>query len=45
VKSCISTRAGENAISLLGSALASQLASASMSAAVTAPLPSVRSRF
>ncbi len=45
VKSCISTRAGVNAISLLGSAFASQLASASMSAASTEPLPSVRSRF
>ena len=41
----MSTRAGVNAISLLGCALASQLASASMSAAVTEPLPSVRSRF
>ena len=51
VRSCISTRAGVNAISLLGCALASQLASASTSAAVTAgdgplePLSSMRSRF
>ena len=45
VKSCMSTRAGVKAISWLGSALASQRASASMSAAVTEPLPSVRSRF
>ncbi len=34
VKSCISTRAGVNAISLLGCAFASQLASASTSAAI-----------
>ena len=45
VKSCMTTRAGVKAISLLGSALASHVASASMSAASTAPLPSVRSRF
>ncbi len=45
VKSCITTRAGENAISFDGSAPGSQVASASMSAAVTEPLPSVRRRF
>jgi hypothetical protein len=45
VKSCITTRAGVKAISLEGSALASQVASASMSFASTEPLPSVRSRF
>ena len=45
MKSCITTRAGVKAISLLGAALASHVASASMSSAVTAPLPSVRSRF
>ena len=45
VKSCMTTRAGVNAISFDGSAAASQVASASMSAAVTEPLPSVRSRF
>ena len=45
VKSCISTRAGVNAISRLGWAFASQLASASTSAARTEPLPSVRRRF
>ena len=45
VKSCITTRAGVNAISVAGAAFGSQLASASMSAAVTDPLPSVRSRF
>ncbi len=45
VKSCMTTRAGVKAISLDGSAFASQVASASMSAAVTAPLPSVRRRF
>jgi hypothetical protein len=45
VKSCMSTRAGVKAISLDGSALASHVASASMSSAVTAPLPSVRRRF
>ena len=45
VKSCIRTRAGENAISPLGSARGSQRAIASMSAAATEPLPSVRSRF
>jgi hypothetical protein len=45
VKSCITTRAGVNAISWLGSLFASQRASASMSAAVTEPLPSVRRRF
>ena len=45
VKSCSSTRAGVKEISTLGSAAASQQARASMSAAVTAPLPSVRSTF
>jgi hypothetical protein len=40
VKSCMSTRAGVNAISFDGSAFASQVASASMSAASTDPLPS-----
>jgi hypothetical protein len=45
LESCISTRAGVKAISLLGCALASQLASASTSAADTDPLPSVRNRF
>ena len=45
VKSCMTTRAGVKAISLHGSAPASQVASASMSAASTEPLPSVRSRF
>ncbi len=45
VKSCITTRAGVNAISFDGWAVGSQPASASMSAAVTEPLPSVRNRF
>src|SRR6266550_2145084 len=45
VKSCMTTRAGVKAISSLGSALASQRASFSTSAACTEPLPSVRSRF
>jgi hypothetical protein len=45
VKSCRSTRAGENAISSVGSALASQRAIFSTSSLVTEPLPSVRSRF
>ncbi len=45
VKSCITTRAGVKAISAEGCAAASQVASASMSAALTAPLPSVRRRF
>ena len=45
VKSCMTTRAGVKAISSLGSALASQRASFSMSSAWTEPLPSVRSRF
>src|SRR4051794_33738844 len=45
VKSCISTRAGVKAISLDGSSFAFQVASASMSSRVTAPLPSVRRRF
>ena len=41
----MTTRAGVKAISSLGSALASQRASFSTSAAWTEPLPSVRSRF
>jgi hypothetical protein len=41
----MTTRAGVKAISLDGSAFASQVARASMSAASTDPLPSVRSRF
>ncbi len=45
VKSCMTTRAGVNAISLDGSAAGSQVASATMSSASTAPLPSVRRRF
>ena len=45
VKSCMTTRAGVKAISLLGCAFASQVASASMSFFVTEPLPSVRRRF
>jgi hypothetical protein len=45
VKSCITTRAGVKAISLLGPAFASQVASASMSSFSTEPLPSVRRRF
>ena len=45
VKSCMTTRAGVKAISSEGTAVGSQPASASMSAAVTDPLPSVRSRF
>ena len=45
VKSCITTRAGVNAISLLGSALASQVASASMSCARIDSPSSLRSRF
>ena len=44
VKSCMSTRAGVKAISLLGSAFASQVARASTSSRVTEP-SSVRSRF
>ena len=45
VKSCMTTRAGVNAISFDGSAAGSHVASASMSSASTAPLPSVRRRF
>ena len=45
VKSCSRTRAGVNAISLVGSAFGSQLASASMSSALTATPSSLRSRF
>ncbi len=45
MKSCITTRAGVNAISTDGSALASQLASASMSAARIDSPSSLRSRF
>ena len=45
VKSCMTTRAGVKAISLEGAAVGSHEASASMSAASTDPLPSVRSRF
>ena len=45
VKSCMITRAGVNWISLLGSAAASQPASALMSSAVMFAPSSVRSRF
>ena len=45
VKSCMITRAGVNWISLLGSASASQAASARMSSAVMLAPSSVRSRF
>ena len=45
VKSCSSTRAGMNAISLAGSAFGSQLASARMSASLTCLPSSLRSRF
>ena len=45
VKSCITTRAGVNAISSDGSAFASQLASASMSSLLTDTPSSLRSRF
>jgi hypothetical protein len=45
VKSCISTRAGWNGISTSGSALASQLAIASTSSAVTEVPSSRRSEF
>ena len=45
VKSCMITRAGVNWISLLGSASASQPASARMSSAVMFAPSSVRSRF
>ena len=45
VKSCISTRAGEKAISRSSAAPGSQRANASMSSAVTALPSSFRSRF
>ena len=45
VKSCRSTRLGVNAISREGSALASHLASAAMSSALTTRPSSVRSKF
>ena len=45
VKSCMTTRAGVNAISLLGSSLAFQVASASMSCARIDSPSSLRSRF
>ena len=45
VKSCISTRAGENAISCSARRPRPSSAIAATSAALTAPLPSVRSRF
>ena len=45
VKSCISTRAGVNWISTLGSAVASQPPSARMWSAVMLAPSSVRSRF
>ena len=45
VKSCMSTRAGVNAISSEGSSVATQVASASMSCARTPTPSSVRSRF
>ena len=45
VKSCMITRAGVNWISLLGSAVGSQEASARMSSAVMLAPSSVRSRF
>ena len=45
VKSCMTTRAGVNAISLDGSSLASQVASASTSAARMDSPSSLRSRF
>ena len=45
VKSCMTTRAGVKAISLEGSALWSQVASASMSSLRTATPSSLRSRF
>ena len=45
VKSCMTTRAGVKAISWLGSAVASQLARASMSWARIASPSSLRSRF
>ena len=45
VKSCITTRAGVKAISSEGSALASQLASASMSSLLTETPSSLRRRF
>ena len=45
VKSCMTTRAGVNWISVLGSPSASQLPSASICAFVTLAPSSVRSRF
>ena len=45
VKSCMTTRAGVNWISMLGSADASQLAIASMWSFVTLAPSSVRNRF
>ena len=45
VKSCMTTRAGVKAISWLGSSLAFQLASASMSCARMDSPSSLRSRF
>ena len=45
VKSCMSTRAGVNWISVVGSASGSQPASAAMSSAVMLAPSSVRSRF
>ncbi len=45
VKSCMTTRAGVNWISMLGSADASQLAIASMWSLVTLAPSSVRNRF
>jgi hypothetical protein len=45
VKSCITTRAGVKAISLDGSAFASQVARASMSSRLTATPSSLRRRF
>jgi hypothetical protein len=45
VKSCISTRLGVNAISMVGGPAASQFASAAMSSRPTASPSSVRSRF
>ena len=45
MKSCMTTRAGVNWISVSGSAVGSQPASARMPSAVTSPPSSVRSRF
>ena len=45
VKSCITTRAGVNWISVLGSAVASQLPRALICSSVTFSPSSVRSRF